>query len=210
MERYWGCDKDLPCRPGESPYRIKGEFYRNVCETMSFVEKKSGGRLRGVLETLGIRAFLDQDFLATKSYDLLPLPRATMAMAHVLGRELREFTKRMGTNGAKLQMTGIYKSIFETMSTDNFAQRFGRVVGHLYDHGPVTIQRSGNQATLDRRDIPACAVEWWNLVSVPFVTLPLEQNGAHNLQVSCEIVRAGSANQMPLAHTSWRLSWDQA
>jgi hypothetical protein len=209
MEHYWGCEKELPCAPGTSPYRIKGEFYRNVCETIAFVEKKAGPKLRQAFEAQGVRAFLEQDFLANQSYDLLPLPRATMAMAHALGKELRYFTTRMGENGIKLQLNGVYKSIFAGMNPDNFAQRFNKVVGYLYDHGPVSIERDGNHATIVRRGVPACTVEWWSLVSIPYLTVPLEHNGARNVKVDYAIKKAGLTAQIPLADTEWKMSWDE-
>jgi hypothetical protein len=90
------CDQPLPHPPGQSPFHIKGEFYRLLSEVVAYHDQKSEGVLTRVLEREGLRAFATQPFLSSAMYDVLPLPRIVMAVAEARGRDVIELTGRMG------------------------------------------------------------------------------------------------------------------
>src|SRR6185503_16213809 len=105
--RFKYCDEPLPFPPGESPFHIKGEFYRQLCEWISFHDARCQGGVTRVLEREGLRAFAGQAFLSSAFYDILPLPRIVMAVAEARGRDVRELASAMGKGAVEGQMKGV-------------------------------------------------------------------------------------------------------
>jgi hypothetical protein len=107
-DRFLYCDEPLPCAAGSSPFRIKGEFWRQTANVIAYNDTKTGGGVMRVLEREGLTEFARQDFLASTFYDVLPMPRVVMAVAEARGRDLRELTTKMGRASAESQLSGVY------------------------------------------------------------------------------------------------------
>src|SRR5262249_12557673 len=117
------CTGPLPCPPGKSPFRIKGDFYRQMNQTIDHFDQRTGGALRARLVREGLADFIGQRFLPSNYYDILPMPRFTMALAAVLGRDVHELTRRMGHSALESSTSGLYNS-FLVLSVENFVTRF--------------------------------------------------------------------------------------
>src|SRR4051794_33865296 len=96
------CEGPLPCPPGESPFHIKGEFYRQMTGTIDIYDQRTKGALRAALGKSELGAFMSQKFLSSSLYDVLPLPRLFMILAEVLGRDVHELTRHLGKNAIEL------------------------------------------------------------------------------------------------------------
>jgi hypothetical protein len=205
--RFAYCDQPLPFPPGESPFHIKGEFYRQQSESIAHHDARSGGALSRILQREGLIDFAGQQFLSSAMYDVLPLPRIVMAIAEARGRDVHEMTSTMGRAAVEGQMEGVYSRFLTPLSTDNFCQRFDQVIKHFYDFGPVTVAPQPSGASLLRTDMPLCIAEWWSLVTVPFVVLPLTASGARDVAVEWRIEPRGRDRGVAVGDVVWDVRW---
>jgi hypothetical protein len=205
--RFTYCDEPLPYPPGQSPFHIKGEFYRQQAASIAYHDGKSGGALTRILEREGLVEFALQPFLSSAMYDVLPLPRIVMAAAEARGRDVHEMTSGMGRAAVDGQMTGVYSRFLTRLTTANFCQRFDQVIGHFYDFGPVSLTPQPSGARLVRSGVPLCVAEWWSLVTVPFVVVPLTASGARDVAVEWRIKPAGTDRGVPVADVEWQVRW---
>lgn len=205
--RFAYCDQPLPYPAGESPFHIKGEFYRQQSESIAHHDARSGGALRRILAREGLAEFASQQFLSSAMYDVLPLPRIVMAIAEARGRDVRELAGTMGRAAVEGQMRGVYSRFLTRLSTETFGQRFDQVIKHFYDFGPVTIEPEPSGARLVRSGMPLCIAEWWSLVTVPFVVIPLTASGARDVAVEWRIEPRGLDRGVPMGDVRWEVRW---
>ena len=189
--RFKYCDQPLPFPPGESPFHIKGEFYRQMGEWLAFHDGRCEGGVTRALESGGLKAFADQSFLSSAFYDVLPLPRMVMAVAEARGKDVRELATTMGQKAVEGQMTGVYARFLSKLTPELFCQRFPQVVQYFYDFGSLTVTPGESGAALLRTGLPLCISEWWCLVTVPFIVIPLTAGGARDVTASFRIESRG-------------------
>ncbi|HLA77263.1 MAG TPA: hypothetical protein VJU18_06770 [Vicinamibacteria bacterium] len=201
------CDQPLAYAPGSSPFHIKGEFYRQITEALGHYDKKSGGALLPRLERQGLRDFATQPFLASALYDVLPMPRIVMVLAELLGRDVHELTSRMGKAAVEGQMKGVYGRMLAAVTPENFCQRFEQVIKLFYDFGPVSVEPAERGASLVRRGVPLCIAEWWSLVTVPFVEMPLTAAGARDVSLEWRIEPTGVEQGVKVGDVHWDIRW---
>jgi hypothetical protein len=201
------CDKRLPYAPGTSPFRIKGEYYRQTAGTVAYHEKKSQGALMPILEREGLREFVRQPFLSSAFYDVMPMPRIVMAVAEARGRDVHELTSRMGQLAVEAQMKGVYARLLNQLTPENFAQRFDQVINLFYDFSPVTVTAGDAGARVVRRGMPLGVGEWWAVVTVPFVVIPLTAGGARNVTVEWRLEPSGVQQGVPVGAAILDVGW---
>jgi hypothetical protein len=206
--RFAHCDGPLPHPPGASPFHIKGEFYRLLAEVLAHHDGRSDGAVMRVIEREGLRDFVTQPFLSSAMYDVLPLPRAFMAIAEARGRDVIELTTKMGQATVEAQLKGVYARFLTSLSPDRFAQRFDQVINHFYDFAPVAVAASGpDGAQVVRRGMPLCVAEWWAVITIPFIRIPLESNGARDVAVEWRIAPSGTDRGTPVGDVTCDVRW---
>jgi len=205
------CGQPLPHPPGKSPFHIKGEFYRQLADVVAYHDMKSEGALTRILERDGLRAFATQPFLSSAMYDVLPLPRIVMAVAEARGRDVIEMTMKMGQAAVEAQMKGVYARFLTNLTPGRFGQRFDQVINHFYDFAPLTAAAEGpHGARIVRKGMPLCIAEWWAVVTIPFVKVPLEANGAREVAVEWRPTPAGIQQATPMGDVVCDVKWAAA
>jgi hypothetical protein len=202
------CEEPLPCPAGSSPFRIKGEFWRQVGSVIAHNDGKSGGGVTRVLEREGVAEFASQAFLASSLYDVLPMPRVVMAVAEARGRDLRELTAKMGRASAEAQMSGVYGNLLRAVTPDNFASRFGPTVTYFYDFAPMSGEDlPGGGARLFRDGVPLCIAEWWSLVTGQFAEVVLSAHGARGIGLDWTIAPTVVDRGVPCGTVTGDVRW---
>jgi hypothetical protein len=201
------CDQRLPYAPGASPFHIKGEYYRQTADVVAYHEKKTQGALIPILEREGLREFVHQPFLSSAFYDLMPMPRIVMAVAEARGRDVHELTSRMGQAAVEAQMKGVYARLLNQLTPKNFTQRFDQVINLFYDFAPVTVTAIDAGARVVRRGMPLGIGEWWAVVTVPFVVVPLTAGGARDVTVDWRLEPSGEQQGVPVGAAILDVRW---
>lgn len=206
--RFLHCDGPLPHPPGTSPFHIKGEFYRLLVEVVTHHDARSDGAVTRVLEREGLRDFVTQPFLSSAMYDVLPLPRAFMAIAEARSWDVVEMTTRMGEATVEAQLKGVYARFLTSLSPERFAQRFDQVINHFYDFAPVTVAANGPRgAQVARNGVPLCIAEWWAVITIPFIRIPLETSGAREVAVEWRVTPAAVQQGTPMGDVACDVTW---
>jgi hypothetical protein len=205
--RFRYCDRPLAYPPGESPFHIKGEFYRQTAAAVAHHDQKSQGGLRRILAREGLLDFARQEFLASAMYDVLPMPYIVMAVAEARGRDVRELTSGMGQAAVKQQMSGVYARVLSGLTPERFTQRFDQVISHFYDFAPVQVSPASGGARVVRAGMPLSVAEWWSLVTQPFVEVPLTANGARDVSVEWTIRPTGTDRGVEVGEVVWDVRW---
>ena len=104
-------------------------------------------------------------------------------------------------------MSGVYSRFLSRLSTENFCQRFDQVIRHFYDFGPVTLAPAESGARLLRKGVPLCIAEWWSLVTVPFVVIPLTANGARDVTAEWRVEPRGQEHGVATGDVVWDVRW---
>lgn len=202
------CDEPLPVAAGSSPFRIKGEFWRQTAGVIAYNDSKTGGGVTRLLEREGIAEFATQSFLASSLYDVLPMPRVVMAVAEARGRDLRELTEKMGRASAESQMSGVYGNLLRAVTPDNFAARFGPTITYFYDFAPLTGEDlPGGGVRLFRDGVPLCVAEWWSLVTGQFAEVVLAGHGARRVKIDWKIEPTGVERGVPCGTVTGDVRW---
>ena len=105
--------KPLPCRPGESPFKIKGGAYRGHLDYVA--EQVPGGveeMLRGFRDP-ALAEFFQQKFLASTFYDILPLVVAGYVCARQARKSFSEFVRVRSRYPAERDVSGIYRMLIK-------------------------------------------------------------------------------------------------
>ena len=204
------CDGPLPFAPGTSPFRIKGEMYRQLAMSIEYYDAKSNGRVTQELERAGLGEFYSQPFLSSAEYDALPLARVPMAIAQALDRDVAEVTRSQGHAAVKSLMEGVYAAFLTSLNTRNFCQLFPKVIGHVYAFAAVEaapLPGGAPGARIVRRSMPLCLAEWWTHATGPFIVVPLENQGASEVTVSWKIEPRGFESGVPMADLEGIVRW---
>jgi len=205
------CEEPLPCAAGTSPFRIKGEFWRQTAGVIAYHDWKTAGAVTRVLEREGIAAFATQSFLASTLYDVLPMPRVVMAVAEARGRDLRELTEKMGRASADSQLNGVYGNLLRAVTPENFAARFGPTITYFYDFAPLAGEDlPGGGARLFRDGVPLCIAEWWTIVTGQFAEAVLAGHGARRVQIDWKIEPTAVDRGVPCGSVSGEVRWTLA
>jgi hypothetical protein len=202
------CDEPLPCPAGTSPFRIKGEFWRQMALVVGHNDARTNGGVTRVLEREGIAEYAAQPFLASSLYDVLPMPRVVMAVAEARSRDLRELTRKMGRASAESQMSGVYGNLLRAVTLDNFAARFGPTITYFYDFAPLTGEDlPGGGVRLFRDGVPLCVAEWWGIVTGEFVDVVLTGHGASRVKVDWRIAPTDVERGVPCGTVTGDVRW---
>jgi len=204
------CADPLPCPAGTSPYRVKGEFWRQIAAAISHNDERTNGGVTRVLEREGIGEFATRFFLTSSLYDVLPMPRVVMAVAEARSRDLRELTAKMGRVSAESQMSGVYGTLLRAVTPENFAARFGSTITYFYNFVPLTGENlPGGGVRLFCDGVPLCVAEWWSIVTGQFVDVVLTGHGARRVEVDWRIAATGVEGGVPCGTVTGEVRWTE-
>lgn len=205
--RFLYCEGPLPLPPGTSPFHIKGEFYRQMAPSVLHHDSASSGEVMRILEREGLRAFWEQAFLSSVTYDALPLPRLVMAIAEARQRDVRDLTLKMGKAAVEQQMNGVYANLLRPIAPHNFCGRFEQLIRHFYNFGPLTATPVPGGARVVREGVPLCVAEWWSLVTRAFAEVPLMAQGATEVTLDWRVAPRGQDRGVHCGTIIWDVRW---
>jgi hypothetical protein len=105
-------------------------------------------------------------------------------------------------------MKGVYSRFLTNLTPARFAQRFDQVINHFYDFAPLTVAPNGAAgARFLRKGMPLCIAEWWAVVTIPFVKVPLEASGARAVGVEWRATPAGVQQGTAVGDVVCEVTW---
>lgn len=189
-------------------------FKGNGCEGLvDFIREQVPGGMAAVLAKLpdeASRAFLQQTFISSAWYDIMPLVPITAACASVKrqthGAFLREFANFQATRDGN----GIYRVLLKVITPEMLVSALPRTVRRYFDFVTSEAKKNGpRDTTLFISGIPATFAEIYTLVTEVFVTRALTAAGAKSPRVSTSApMPAGSAHGVPIVRFERHIVWN--
>ncbi len=164
---------------GKSPYRVKGHVYEGLFES---TDKRCPGGVAAVLPRLAdpeLQAFFRQRFLASSSYDLLPLLEFGREAAHLAGVPYSTYVRGGARLQAEKDVNGLYRAILRLASPSLVVSRMPRVLMQYMTFG-VAEGRMLDERTYEIivRGVPDTVQTWLTAAAEGFVPFVLETAGA--------------------------------
>jgi hypothetical protein len=200
----------LPFRPGEAPFRIKGQAYRGH---IAYTELHVPGGMKAAVAALrdpALRAFFDQQFLAASFYDVYPLIAMGWVCARLAGTTFPEFLRIRTRAQVDFDMGGVYKLLLKLASLEMIAAKIPVVSARYFDFGTVDIATpSPKVVEATRREIPATIAPWLGPIGETYVIRALERSGAKNPRARLYPFRAdGERFGVEVGSMKCEWSWD--
>ena len=210
LERESGASRKiepLPCPAGTSPFHIKGLHYRSfmfhvsrTVGTEAFVEK---------LEDESLVRFVNQPFLATRRYDVLPFVPLFATLARMLGAPFEALLRTSTAAQVRYDARTAYKLILDANRPEDIAERVGRFNTQIYDFGKFgAFVPEKNHVTIVFEEIPAYLEPWFAPMHVAYAVESLRLSGAANVVVLSHVAeKAGARGGFPLRTYRTALRW---
>jgi serine/threonine protein kinase len=203
-------DAPLPCPPGESPFHIKGMPYRGL---VRFIEKAVPGGIETFCQKLPdprLTGFLQQPFLATGRYDVLPMVPLFAALARALGARFDDVVRQAAIMQCAYDAKTVFKMVFRGHEPAAVAERFGRFNGGYYDFGTFAGTALGpGHVALETDGIPAYLFAWFGPMHLAYAEEAVRVTGARaSRSALLSTEPAGKSGAHRLVRSHGELRWD--
>jgi serine/threonine protein kinase len=169
----------LPCKPGASPFHIKGIAYRGIAQLIARVVPGGIDAVERELDDERVVGFLRQPFLASSWHDILPMMPINAAIARLLGTPLEVLGREQGTQQARHDAERVYRRLFDAMTLDNMAERMTRFERQYYDFGDSQAETPGpGHIVLRRLGVPDFISRWYAPMHAAYAEQILRSKGA--------------------------------
>jgi len=181
-------DRPIPERspfpPGGSPWRQKGNVYRNLFGNVdAYVAEGSEGAIERV-EDEQVRRFLRQPFAASGWYDIFPMIAMIVQVARLRGVPYFTAVSDLSRMMAEADLNGLYRTLLRVMSPALLAPRLPKIQAQYLDFGSLVVGETGpNHCEIIRGDHPHLLVHWYVAVVHGFLPCVLECSGAKDVRV---------------------------
>lgn len=195
----------LPFPPGQSPFLIKGSYYKELQDRLVDWE--------GIMKAVGddaVRAFGTQRFLASEWYDYLPV----IFMARGLGQYLEvpadQAISDQAIKNARRQLSGIYKFVLSFASPAMGMRRMRNVYRQIYNFGRCEIEVTENNAVASYHEWPAMMAWVYQVTTDAWVGTLLNIAGATNIKrIWAPPVPDGTRDGVSLVRLEVQTTWSR-
>jgi hypothetical protein len=193
---------DLPLRPGEGPFQIKGLAHRGL---LQHCQQRVDGGIRAfsaALPSNTLREFFAQPFLAGSFYDLLPLAAGSAVVADMTRTSLDVFAQQQGRAQAKHDVQNAYRALLQGRTADDFHLRLRPLASRYYNFGEWDVNRDEpHRLRICCKGIPAWLLHWFTpMISGYFAGLVAAMGKSHSQVLVISSRREGTAAGLPLSN----------
>jgi hypothetical protein len=149
--------------PGDSPFHVKGGVYLG---TQKFFESQVEGGVAALyaqIQDEQLLAFIQQKFLPSSWYDVLPVVQLIKAESSVVGLSVAQYLRKRTLFQVEADMGGVYRVLLKLMSPESVVLRLPRLLTQIFDHGS-TEARIAEPGLIESTMIgfPACLWSWYS------------------------------------------------
>ncbi len=198
IDRQWYME--LPLRPGEGPFQIKGLAHRGL---LHFCQRRVDGGIRAfhsALPSNALREFFSQPFLAGSFYDLLPLATGSAIAADMTRTSLDAFAQQQGRAQATHDVQNAYRALLQGRTSDDFHLRLRPLASRYYNFGEWDVQRDEpHRLRISSRGVPWWLMAWFTpMLSGYFAGLVAAMGKPHSQVVIVSSRREGTVAGLAL------------
>jgi hypothetical protein len=165
--------------PGASPYCVKGGIYLG---TVKFFTREVLGGMQALydqIEDPRLLAFIQQPFLASGWYDVLPVAALIRAEARAMNLTVPIYLRQRTAFQAKEDINGVYRFLLRLFSPEKVGLRLPRMLTQIFNHGTVEarlVEDGWIEATL--HGYPKILWEWYSTAFEVYSETALRLAGA--------------------------------
>jgi hypothetical protein len=128
-------DRTMAFAPGESPFHVKGGVYLGTIKF--FTRQVEGGveALHKEIDDPRLLAFIQQKFLPSSWYDVLPVAPLIRAEARAMKLTTMQYLKQRTAFQVREDIGGVYRMLLKLISPESVAMRLPRLLTQIFDHG---------------------------------------------------------------------------
>jgi hypothetical protein len=199
-DRQWYME--MPLRPGEGPFQIKGLAHRGL---LHYCQQRVDGGIRSfsaALPSIALRDFFSQPFLAGSFYDLLPLAVGSAIVADMTRISLDAFAQQQGRAQAMHDVQNAYRALLQGRTSDDFHLRLRPLASRYYNFGEWDVQRDEpHRLRISCRGIPSWLMAWFApMISGYFAGLVAAMGKPHSQVIVASSRREGTAAGLSLTN----------
>jgi hypothetical protein len=135
ISRHACYDHPMSFAPGESPFHVKGGIYLG---TVKFFTRQVEGGLEALykeIEDPALLAFIQQKFLPSSWYDVLPVAPLIRAEARAMKLTTMQYLRQRTQFQVREDIGGVYRMLLKLISPESVAMRLPRLLTQIFDHG---------------------------------------------------------------------------
>jgi serine/threonine protein kinase len=160
----------LPRAAGQSPFQIRGMPYRGLAAFITRALPGGVAELCDALDDASLIDFLQQPFLASSTYDVLPIRPVMATLAHLLGRSFEELVVTTTRNQARFDGRTVLREMVGAVSLDDWHERAARFGEEYYTFGGIEGTRVGERHVILRHHgVPAYLEAWYGPMQAAYV-----------------------------------------
>lgn len=181
--------KITPAR-GASPFHVKGIIYQG---TQLFFEQNVRGGLAALYQEIRddeLRAFIQQKFLPSSWYDVMPVATLIRCEARAMRLPVPQYLVFRTRFQANKDIGTVYKFLLKLVSLEQVGLRIPRIISQIFDFGTTETRAVGEgHIELVMRGWPAVLVEWCTTAFEVYVETAMRLSGARDssLRVSSHV-----------------------
>jgi hypothetical protein len=152
-----------------------------------FTERVDGGMERLVREIRDpqLAAFLQQKFLPSSWYDVLPCAPLIRAEARVMGLSVAGYLRDRAAYQAEQDISGVYRLLLKLVSPSLVAARLPRLIAQIFDFGTTEVKvLAPSQREMRMNGLPAVLYEWVSTAFVVYAETALKAAGARQCRAT--------------------------
>jgi hypothetical protein len=177
-----------PFAPGESPFHVKGGIYLGTHRY--FATEVEGGldALWSQVADPALLAFMQQKFLPSSWYDVLPVYELIRAESRATRKTVARYLKDRATYQVERDIGGVYRFLLKIVSAESIALRLPRMLTQVLDFGKHdATQVAPGRVEAQLTGYPAMLWEWYATAFQVYAERALTLAGARDATV---LVRA--------------------
>jgi hypothetical protein len=173
-----------PFAPGESPFHVKGGIYLGTQKY--FAAEVEGGveALWAEIRDPALLAFIQQKFLPSSWYDVLPVYELIRAEARALKLTIARYLQQRARFQVEQDIGGVYRFLLKIVSADSVALRLPRMLTQVLDFGAHEAKQVGpGRVEAQLTGYPAMLWEWYANAFQVYSERALDLAGARDATV---------------------------
>jgi hypothetical protein len=173
-----------PFPPGESPFHVKGGVYLGTQKY--FAAQVPGGfeALCAEIKDDALRAFIQQKFLPSSWYDVLPVYELVRAESRAVGQTVARYLHDRAVYQVEQDIGGVYRFLLKLASAESVALRLPRMLTQILDFGEHDARVLGpGRVEAELRGYPAMLWEWYASGFQVYSERALQLAGARDVAV---------------------------
>lgn len=201
----------MPIPVGSGPFHVKGVLY--VATQKYFNTQVEGGlaKLASTIEDEQVRDFIQQKFLPSSWYDVLPVAPLIRAEAEVSKQTVATYLRHRARFQAKEDISGVYRWLLKLASPETIALKLPRLLTQIFDFGESHADKlRENTVRIELKGFPRVLGEWYSNAFEVYAETALELAGAKNITLHLKTTpEDAGGGRIPLVTLGGDIHWDQ-